>query len=89
MCLHEGLQLWGPMGWLAVSEGGGEGGSTVLLWVLPLCPTALEVCTPPTLAEWQLVAACGCAAVRAERFGWLNYNYLYSFKLNSCSGCLI
>lgn len=26
MCLHEGLQLWGPMGWLAVSKGGGGRG---------------------------------------------------------------
>lgn len=25
MCLREGLQLWGPMGWLAVGRGG-EGG---------------------------------------------------------------
>lgn len=26
MCLREGLQLWGPMGWLAVGRGGGRRG---------------------------------------------------------------
>lgn len=37
MCLHEGLQLWGPMGWLAVSEGGGGKGGQQSFCGCSLC----------------------------------------------------
>lgn len=64
------------------ASGLASSGSAVLLQVL-----LLHCCGD--LHTSQLVAAHGCAAVKAECFRWLNYNYLYSFKLNSCSGCLI
>lgn len=53
-------------------------GSAVLLQVFLLHPTALEVCI---LLNWLLHVA--------ECFRLLNCSYLYSFKLNSCLGCLI